>query len=813
MTYDGYQPWTEVKKIHTVNRQLLQITWPFIFIVIFMLGMIALSLHLQSALRAYVAGESQWSKGQKEAVFFLNAYAESRSETDFQKYLQAISVPLGDHKARIALQLPEPDIETARRGFIEGRNHPDDVPGMIRLFRWFRHTAIMQEPIAIWTEGDDLIARLTTLAQELHESMAVDNLSEAELQSLLTEINSINLQLSPLEEAFSNTLGEVSRQANLLINLAVTLVTLLMLGMGIALSRSMIEQRVATTLDLWRNKTRFQAMIDAAMDAVVEIDAAGAITHWSKQAESMFGWRSEEAIGKPLHSLIIQPERREAHLQGMENYRSTGNGPVLNKRIEVKALRRDGSEFPVELTVSSIKLQNTTAFCAFIRDITEQKRSADLLKNLAHYDAITGLPNRVLFQDRLNQETKQSKRTGLPTAVMFLDIDHFKDINDTLGHEQGDVLLRQAAERLNACLRDTDTVARFGGDEFVVILSQLHDLESIDQIAERMLEAMTAPFYLNGEVAYVSASIGIAIFPIDTDSYEELIKNADQAMYLVKKSGRNNYTFFTSAMQETALARRKLTNDMRVALQEQQYRIHYQPIIDLSSNRITKAEALIRWQHPLHGLIHPDDFIAIAEETGMISDIGEWVHHAVLQQAAQWRAGYFKDFQISINISPIQLQQDGNRLAAWCKQLQNPALPGEAVVIEITEGILMEASDDIKNILRAYRDAGIQLALDDFGTGYSSLSYLSRFDIDYIKIDQSFVRNISVSSDDFNLCEAIIVMAHKLGLKVVAEGVETEEQKAILIEIGCDFAQGFLFSRPLPPEEFEELLKKMSAEV
>jgi diguanylate cyclase (GGDEF)-like protein/PAS domain S-box-containing protein len=535
----------EVKKIHTVNRQLLQITWPFIFIVIFMLGMIALSLHLQSALRAYVAGESQWSKGQKEAVFFLNTYAVSKSETDYQKYLQAISVPLGDHQARIALQLPEPDIETARRGFIEGRNHPDDVPGMIRLFRWFQHTAIMQEPIAIWTEGDELIAKLTTLAQELHEDMTADDLSEAELQSLLTEINSINLQLSPLEEAFSNTLGEVSRQANLLINLAVTLVTLLMLGMGVALSRRMVKQRVATTLDLWRNKSRFKAMIDTAMDAVVEIDAAGAITHWSKQAETIFGWGAEEAIGKPLHSLIIPEHLRAAHLQGMQRHQNH-DSTLVHRRFETQALRRDGSEFPVELTVSSIKLQNTTAFCAFIRDITEQKQAAALLKNLAHYDNITGLPNRVLFRDRLNQETKQSKRTGLPTAVMFLDIDHFKVINDTLGHEQGDVLLRQAAERLNECLRDTDTVARFGGDEFVVILSQLHDLESIDQIAVRMLETMKAPFHLNGEVAYVSASIGIALFPIDTDSCEELIKSADQAMYLVKKSGRNNYTFFTS---------------------------------------------------------------------------------------------------------------------------------------------------------------------------------------------------------------------------------------------------------------------------
>jgi len=513
-----------------------------------MLGMIAISLYLQSAVRAYVAGESQWSKGQKEAVFYLNAYAFTRSESDWQQYLRAIAVPLGDQYARLKLEQAAPDIDSARRGFIEGRNHPDDVPGMIRLFRWFRHTSVMQRPIAIWTEGDVHIAELVTLAQRLRENISADALNEDERRALLSEINRVNQQLAPLEDAFSNTLGEVSREINLFISLAVTLVTLLMLGMGVVTSRNMVKQRVIANDALQINRSRLKAMIDASMDAIIEIDSADNVTHWSHQAASMFGWKDVEAIGQPLHSLIIPGRLRTAHLQGMQRLRPGISDPISRRRFETYALRRDGLEFPVELTVSSIEFQGGSAFCAFIRDITEQKRSADRLKNLAHYDAITGLPNRVLFQDRLNQETKQSKRTGLPTAVMFLDIDHFKDINDTLGHEQGDVLLRQTAERLDACLRDTDTVARFGGDEFVVILSQLHDLESIDQIAERMLETMITPFHLGDEVACVSASIGIALFPIDTDSCEELIKNADQAMYLVKKSGRNNYTFFTSCM-------------------------------------------------------------------------------------------------------------------------------------------------------------------------------------------------------------------------------------------------------------------------
>ncbi len=778
-----------------------------------MLGMIAASLYLQSAVRAYVAGESQWSKGQKEAVFYLSTYASSHSEDDWQRYLRAIAVPLGDRQARLALEQADADIVSARRGFIEGRNHPDDVAGMIRLFRWFRHTSIMQRPIAIWTEGDAYIGELVALGQQLRDNITKDALNKEKRQTLLAEIHRVNQQLAPLEEAFSSALGDISRRANLFIGIAVTLITLLMLCMGVVTSRNMVKQRVISNEALQRNKSRFKAMIDAAMDAIIEIDSAGNITHWSHQAASMFGWDEGEAVGRPLHKLIIPEHLRDAHLQGMQRYRPGISAPIVNKRFETQALRRDDSQFPIELTVSSIELQDGSAFCAFIRDITEQKQAAALLKNLAHYDNITGLPNRVLFQDRLLQETKQSRRTGLPTALMFLDIDHFKEINDTLGHAQGDALLQQAAERLSACLRDTDTVARFGGDEFVVILSQLHDLDSINQIAERMLESMSAPFHLQDEVAYVSISIGIAIFPIDTDSCETLIKNADQAMYLVKKSGRNNYTYFTSSMQDAAQSRRQLTNDMRGALAARQYRIFYQPIVRLTSGRIEKAEALLRWQHPVYGLMLPDEFIPIAEETGLIGAIGEWVYQTATEQAARWQQRHDRPFQLSINQSPSQLLQNGPGLVAWCRELQGGKRSGECLVVEITEGMLMEASEDISKVLLAYRDAGIQIALDDFGTGYSSLSYLSRFDIDFIKIDRSFVSNMTASNEDFSLCEAIVAMAHKLGIQVIAEGVETEMQKTLLTEIGCDYAQGFLFAMPLPAEEFEQLLKESPGEV
>ncbi|HEY8354718.1 MAG TPA: EAL domain-containing protein [Methylophilaceae bacterium] len=800
----------EARKIQTVTRHLLLITWPFILIVILMLGMIGGTLYLQSALRAYTAGESQWSKGQQDAVFHLNAYAASKSEDDWQRYLDAIAVPLGDQVARRMLEQDEPDLEVARRGLIAGRIHPKDVSGMIHLFRWFRHTPLMQQTVAIWTEGDMQINRLVDLAQQLHDSITTDVENLKAQQALLAEINLVNEQIAPLKAAFSSTLGETSRQLNLLIGFAVSLITLLMLGMGIAVSRNMVKQRVDAHEALLSNRSRLKAMIDASMDAIIEIDHAGNITHWSNQAESMFGWPAYEVIGLPLHMLIIPESLRDTHLRSISRHRSDSSYPITHRRFETRALRRDGSEFPVEITVSSIELQGVSAFCAYVRDITEQRRVAAQLEQLAHYDNITGLPNRVLFQDRLEQEIRLSRRTGLPTVLMFIDIDRFKEVNDTLGHAHGDALLSEAARRLSSCVRATDTVARFGGDEFVVILSQMQDLDSTNRIAERMLELMTAPFHLQNEVAYVSISIGIAVFPTDSDCSETLIKNADQAMYLVKTSGRNNYTYFTRSMQDEAQSRRQLSNDLRNALPAKQLLIHYQPIVHLGSGRIEKAEALLRWQHPAHGLIPPDQFIPIAEETGLIGAIGEWVYLTASEQAVRWKRTHAWPLQLSINQSPSQLIENGPGLVSRCRELHGEQHDHECLLVEITESMLMEARDEISEVLLAYRDASIQIALDDFGTGYSSLSYLSRFDIDYIKIDRSFVSNMTASNEDLSLCEAIVAMAHKLDIKVIAEGVETETQKDLLTRIGCDYAQGYLISPPLPPEEFERMLKEMS---
>ncbi len=690
---------------------------------------------------------------------------------------------------------------------------------------------------------------------------------------------------------------------------------------------------------LAESRNKLHTIVNTALDAAITIDADGTIISWNIHAENIFGWPCAEIIGRPLHETIIPPRYREAHLRGMARYLSTGMEVVINSRIEISALHRDGREFPVELAITPIKMEGKYEFNAFLRDITTRKQAeaslresesqmrllldsaaeaiygvdtngnctfcnpaclrmlgyqrADELigKNMhelthyrhadgtpyhvkdcriyraflteenthaddevlwradgtcfsveywshpqirdgmvigavvtfldisarkkseetiwkqANFDALTGLPNRNMFRDRLEQELKKAQRTGLPLALILIDLDHFKEINDTLGHDMGDLLLLEAARRIIDCVRLTDTVARLGGDEFIVILPELDDISSVERIAQSLTQKISEPYYLKEEVAYVSASIGITLYPNDADTMEGLFKNADQAMYVAKNKGRNRHSYFTHALQEAAQARLRLINDLRGALAGNQLMVYFQPIVDMATGRINKAEALIRWQHPERGMVSPVEFIPLAEETGLIFEIGDWVFHESMRCAKRWRTLYNPTLQISVNKSPVQFYKDGDDHTAWLSHLHKIDLPGQSLAIEITEGLLMDSNASITGALHTLRNVGIQISMDDFGTGYSSLSYLKKFHIDYLKIDRSFVRDLVTDPNDLALSEAIIVMAHKLGIKVVAEGVETEEQRNLLCAAGCDYAQGYLFSKPVPAGEFEELLK------
>jgi diguanylate cyclase (GGDEF)-like protein len=451
-----------------------------------------------------------------------------------------------------------------------------------------------------------------------------------------------------------------------------------------------------------------------------------------------------------------------------------------------------------KLVIASVQLQITG---------DESEKTSAAMTHIALHDFLTGLPNRNLFIDHLSREIRRAQREHKPVALMFLDLDGFKEVNDTLGHEMGDIVLKETAERLKNCVREVDTVARLGGDEFTIILADLHDATSVERVALDILHKLSEPFQLGAETAQVGISIGITLYPEDATDTEELIKNADQAMYAAKLAGRNRFHYFTPAMQEAAQARLRLIDDLRGALEGNQFEVAYQPIVELATGAIRKAEALIRWRHPTRGLISPADFIPTAEEIGMIASFGNWIFHEAAMQAAQWRNEYDPSFQISVNISQVQFKNEGIDLSCWLERLRIIGLPAQGIVVEITEGLLLDASDKVTDQLLAFRDAGVDVVLDDFGTGCSSLAYLKKFDIDYLKIDQSFVHNLTKESGELALCEAIIAMAHKLGIRVIAEGIETDEQRKLLAAAGCDYGQGYLFSRPATAESFEKMLR------
>ncbi|MDT8993004.1 EAL domain-containing protein [Curvibacter sp. APW13] len=436
-------------------------------------------------------------------------------------------------------------------------------------------------------------------------------------------------------------------------------------------------------------------------------------------------------------------------------------------------------------------------------DITVRKEAEAAIRHQAMFDALTGLPNRRMLRDRLEQEIKRCQRDNQQLAVLFMDLDHFKEINDTLGHDQGDVLLVEAARRIQGCLRASDTVARMGGDEFTVVLSEMEDATHLEGLLQKLLQALSTAFDLCGEARFVSASIGVTIYPLDGQDIEVLFKNADQALYAAKGAGRNRFSFFTPELQEAAQKRVRLAQDLRKALQNQEFMLVFQPIVHMGTGQVHKAEALIRWQHPAHGLVSPAEFIPVAESSGLIVEIGQWVFEQAVGQVQRWRAHLAPEFQISINKSPVQFLRPAPTCMEWGATMQAMELPGCALVIEITESLLLEQDNGVAEQLLSLVDAGIQISLDDFGTGYSSLSYLQRFDIDFIKIDQSFVRHLVRDSTDLALCKAIIAMAHALDIQVVAEGVETVEHFALLREAGCDYAQGYFFSRPMPAADFE----------
>ena len=570
---------------------------------------------------------------------------------------------------------------------------------------------------------------------------------------------------------------------------------------------NMIE-RAANAEALFEEKERAQVTLNSIGDAVMSTDVWGDVTYLNAVAERLTGWSRAEAAGHRFKDVfhIVDGNTRETLEDPMAM--AVRKNETVGLTPNYILIRRDGVEAAIEDSAAPIhdRRGHVTGAVMVFHDVSAARTLALRMSYLAQHDSLTDLPNRILLNDRLNQALALAQRRQQKLAVLFLDLDRFKHVNDSLGHDTGDRLLKTVAERLLASVRSSDTVSRQGGDEFVILLAEVAHAKSAAVIAEKILVALRAPMLIDQREVHVTVSIGVVTYPDDGSDAETLLKKADFAMYQAKDSGRDNYQFFLPDMNSRSLERQALASDLRGAAQRQEFELFYQPKMDLESGAIIGAEALIRWHHPRHGLVPPAQFIPIAEESGFIVPIGRWVLREACRQARAWQDLGLPLMQMAVNVSSVELRAKDFVDEVRAVLLETGLKPG-VLELELTETFLMQDSTSTALVLQALKAMGVQLALDDFGTGYSSLSYLKRFPISTLKIDQSFVRDLTTDADDASIVCAVISMGKSLHMRVVAEGVETPEQLAFLRQQICPEGQGYYFSQPLAAAAFLQLLR------
>ena len=571
--------------------------------------------------------------------------------------------------------------------------------------------------------------------------------------------------------------------------------------------RNMVERKTAEKV-LVGEKELAQLTLNSIGDAVLSTDISGNVTYLNEVAEHITGWSRKDAFGRPFSEVLrlIDRSTREPCRDPMEL------AMRQNKTVGLTAscilIRRDGHETEIEDSAAPIHDREGRIAGSVIvfHDVSAVRAVALQMSHLAQHDALTELPNRMLLTDRITQAISSAHRNGRTLAILFLDLDGFKQVNDSLGHTIGDALLRSVGTRLAACVRHSDTVSRLGGDEFVVLLSEVAHAGDAAISAKKVLTALTAPHRVAQHEVAVTASIGLSIYPADGQDAETLIKNADLAMYQAKQNGRNNYQFFKTSMNARFADRQSLEQDLRYALERKEFELHYQPKIDLKTGAITGAEALLRWQHPDRGLVSPVQFVHIAEECGLILPIGQWALRQACQQARAWQDAGVRAIPVAVNVSSVEFRREEFINNVWTI-LKDTRLEPRYLELELTESVLMQHVESTACTLKAIKDMGATLAVDDFGTGYSSLSYLSRFPIDALKLDRSFVHEITSDTGDAIIVSAVINMGKNLKQRVIAEGVETVDQLAFLKTHGCDEGQGNYFSRPMVAQQFAKILE------
>ena len=649
---------------------------------------------------------------------------------------------------------------------------------------------ILEEKIAELEGLSDYVYQknLNNILSHIQANLRMKNQMENMLRTY--EKMDINKELSRLQTIHTNYFTEQTKNSYIINLVLIILSALLFISLGYVmqnLKKAHIRARI--------NHARLYDAIENINEAFALFDAEDKLVLWNRQFKQFYPKiRKQIREGISYNELMAAAEELgQFKNNNIPRLHTSNNLEGHTKALEYLA---DGRCF---LTSDSKTSSGGTA-CVRI-DISDQVKLEEKIIWQANYDALTRLPNRTLFLDRLAQAIQHAKRDSTLCALLFIDLDKFKDVNDTLGHDVGDILLVAVAERLSSCIRKIDTASRLGGDEFTIILQEISSTHDAASVAIHIIKKLEEVFQIGEHEIFISASIGITVYPDDARNSTQMLSNADMAMYQAKEAGRNTYRFYTEEMNQEMKTRLQLEKDMRNALARNEFVLEYQPIIDSQSNKVVHAEALIRWQHPELGRIAPDKFIHLAEETGFIIQLGEWVLRTAVTQMNQWLKDGLQPFSVAVNISSRQLESD-ILIKLLSELLTEIPLPRHALTLEMTESLLIENSSRSNNALEKFRELGVNLSIDDFGTGYSSLSYLKQFPVDILKIDKSFIHDITQNKDDAILTNAIIDLAHNFNLKVIAEGVETIRQLNFLKQNGCDMIQGYYYSQPLPADDF-----------
>jgi len=575
-------------------------------------------------------------------------------------------------------------------------------------------------------------------------------------------------------------------------------------GSSVMLMARDVTERNRTLRNLAAREEHIRKIMDTVVDGIITIDQMGMIETLNPAIEEIFGYSLDEMVGQNVNMLMSEPEVSE-HDEYLARYRETGETSVIGNSREVVGCRKDGSSVSLELAVSVLDMGTRKTFIGALRDITERKEHERRLRVLATTDPLTGMPNRMLFSERLGESIRLADTQQTKIAVIFVDLDHFKTINDAIGHVAGDEVIKIAGRRLTESVRQQDTVAHLGGDEFHVVLNGVANQREVAFVAQKMLSALSRPYHVDDREIFSSASIGVALYPGSAETKADLLRNVDTATHHAKDKGRDNYQFYTSDLSAEVRRRHELANSLRRALENDEFELHYQAKVALDNRQITGAEALIRWNSPTLGNVSPVEFIPVAEETGQIVDIGQWVIETACREAAGWKSLTPDPVQVSVNLSAMQFVH-GDLTSKVVETLKETGLNPTLLDLELTESMMVSNPEQTIRILQTLKEMGASVSIDDFGTGYSSLSYLTRFPLDSLKVDRAFVTNLPDDPDAVAIAKAIVSMAQNLNLHIVAEGIETEDHFSFLHKLGCDTGQGYLFSKPVPKDEFCALL-------